>query len=479
LSIPFGTDGWRGVIADDCTFDALRRIAVAASRVYAAGDGPGDRGRIVVGYDTRFLSPEFARAVAEVFARAGVDVLLADCAVPTPVVSFHVRRLGLSGGVAITASHNPAPYNGFKMKAHFGGSAPPDLYDEISREADKPALDAARPGRIETLDLLVPYQERLGSLLDLDRIRAAGLSVLADSMHGAAGSIAADVIGKGATRLVPFRFERDALFGGVHPEPIASNLKAAAREVVAGGFDLAIAQDGDADRLGVLDRRGAFVSPHRVLALLLLHAFRRRGLSGGIAKTFSTSLLIDRVARALGVPLIETPIGFKYVADLMNRGEAAAGGEESGGYAFAFHLPERDGVFNGLLLLESLAQSGRDLDGALADLAAVFGSFAYGRRVALLPVPVVSAYLDAVERDAPREVGGCAVSHVIAGDGVKYAFGDDGWLLHRLSGTEPMVRLYCEHRDDETVERVLTAAEERLLSFAHGAGGKVGEEPRD
>ena len=245
-------------------------------------------------------------------------------------------------------------------------------------------------------------------------------------MHGAAGSIAADVIGKGATRLVPFRFEPDALFGGVHPEPIEANLKAAAREVVAGGFDLATAQDGDADRLGVLDRRGAFVSPHRVLALLLLHAFRRRGLSGGIAKTFSTSLLIDRVARALGVPLIETPIGFKYVAELMNRGEAAAGGEESGGYAFAFHLPERDGVFNGLLLLESLAQSGRDLDGALADLAAEFGSFAYGRRDALLPVPVVTDYLEAVERDAPREVGGCPVSSVIAGDGVKYAFGGDG-----------------------------------------------------
>ncbi len=479
MSIPFGTDGWRGVIADDCTFDALRRVAVAASRVYTEGAGPGDHSRIVIGYDTRFLSPEFARAVAEVFSRAGIDVLLGDRAVPTPVVSFHVRRLALSGGVAITASHNPAPYNGFKMKAHFGGSAPPELYDEISREADRPALHGASPGRIESADLLVPYRERLASLLDLDRIRAAGLSVLADSMHGAAGTLVADVVGPGATRIVPFRSERDALFGGVHPEPIAANLKAAAREVVARSLDLAVACDGDADRLGVLDRRGDFVSPHRVLALLLLHAFRRRGLTGGIARTFSTSILIDRVAARLGFPLYETPIGFKYVADLMNRGEAAAGGEESGGYAFAFHLPERDGVFNGLLLLESLAQSGRDLDGALADLAAEFGSFAYGRRDVYLPVPVVADYLRAVERDPPREVGGVAVSDVIPGDGVKYAFGSEGWLLHRLSGTEPMVRLYCEHRDDETVQRVLTAAEERLRSFAHGAGGKVGEEPRD
>lgn len=465
MSIPFGTDGWRGVIADDCTFDALRRVAVAAARVYAAGNGPGDNARIVLGYDTRFLSPEFARSVAEVFARAGIDVLLADRPVPTPVVSFHVRRLGLRGGVAITASHNPAPYNGFKMKAHFGGSAPPELYEAISREADAPAIESAREGRIESTDLLRPYRERLGSLLDLDRIRAAGLSVLADSMHGAAGTLVVDVVGAGATRIVPFRCERDALFGGVHPEPVAGNLKAAAREVVAGGLDLAVAQDGDADRLGVLDRRGGFVSPHRVLALLLLHAFRRRELSGGIAKTFSTSLLIDRVAAGLGVPLIETPIGFKYVADLMNRGEAAAGGEESGGYAFAFHLPERDGVFNGLLLLESLAQSGRDLDGALADLAGEFGSFAYGRRDVLLPVPVVGAYLEDVRADPPREVGGAAVSRVIDGDGVKYAFGDAGWLLHRLSGTEPMVRLYCEHRDEETVASILSGAEEKLREF--------------
>lgn len=465
MSIPFGTDGWRGVIADDCTFDALRRVARAAARVYASGNGPGDNGRVVLGYDTRFLSPEFAGAVAEVFALAGIDVLLADRPVPTPVVSFHVRRLGLRGGVAITASHNPAPYNGFKMKAHFGGSAPPELYEAISEESDAPAIEAARKGRIETTDLLGPYRERLGSLLDLDRIRAAGLSVLADSMHGAAGTLVADVVGAGATRVVPFRFERDALFGGVHPEPVGGNLKAAAREVVSGGLDLAVAQDGDADRLGVLDRRGDFVSPHRVLALLLLHAFRRRGLSGGIARTFSTSILIDRVAASLGVPLIETPIGFKYVADLMNRGEAAAGGEESGGYAFAFHLPERDGVFNGLLLLESLARSGRDLDGALSDLAREFGSFAYGRRDVLLPVPVVSAYLENVRTDTPREVGDEAVTRVIDGDGVKYAFGEAGWLLHRLSGTEPMVRLYCEHRDEETVERVLNDAERRLREF--------------
>ena len=466
MSIPFGTDGWRGVIAEDCTFDAVRRVASATARVYLSGTGRGDRSRILVGYDTRFFSPEFAMAASEVFARAGIDVLLTDGPIPTPAVSYHVRRLGLAGGVAITASHNPAPYNGFKVKAHFGGSAPPELYARISAEADRPLPDAPRPGRIERQDLLGSYREGIAALLDLGAVRASRLTVLADSIHGAAGTLVADVVGPGTLRVVPFRSERDVLFGGVHPEPIGPNLEASSREVVARGLDLAVAHDGDADRLGVLDSRGRFVSPHRILALLLLHAFRRRGLSGGIARTFSTSLLIDRVAAKLGSPLHETAIGFKYVAELMNGGEAAAGGEESGGYAFGFHLPERDGVLNALLLLESLAQAGRDLDGALEDLAAEFGTFEYDRRDVYLPVAVVRAYLERVRSDPPAAVAGVPVTGVATKDGVKYRFGEDGWLLHRLSGTEPMVRLYCEHVDGEAVARILAASEDRLREFA-------------
>ncbi|HZI65511.1 MAG TPA: phosphoglucomutase/phosphomannomutase family protein [Thermoanaerobaculia bacterium] len=466
MSIPFGTDGWRGVIADDCTFDAVRRVASATARIYRAGNGPGDRSRIVVGHDTRFFSPEFALAASEVFAQAGIDVLLADGPIPTPAVSFHVRRLGLAGGVAITASHNPAPYNGFKVKAHFGGSAPPELYAEISAQADRPLPAAPRTGRVERQDLLAPYRDALASLIDLDAVRACRLGVLADALHGAAGTLVADVAGGGALRVVPFRSTRDVLFGGVHPEPIGHNLEAASREVVLQKLDLAVAHDGDADRLGVLDARGRFVSPHRVLALLLLHAFRRRGLSGGIARTFSTSLLIDRIAAKLGSPLIETAIGFKYVAELMNSGDAAAGGEESGGYAFGFYLPERDGVFNALLLLESLAQSGRDLDGALEDLASEFGSFEYGRRDVYQPVAVVSAYLDRVRDEPPPSIAGYPVTGVSEKDGVKYLLGEDGWLLHRLSGTEPMVRLYCEHVDGEAVGRILSEAEKGLRAFA-------------
>ena len=473
MSIAFGTDGWRGVIADDCTFAEIRRIATAAARFYVSapregGASPGvggKRGRVVVGHDTRFLSPEFARVTAEVFAAAGVDVLLTDRPIPTPAVSFHVRRLGLRGGVAITASHNPGIYNGFKLKAHFGGSAPPATYEAVSAESDRPLERAARGGTIETADLATPYRDRLGSLVDLAAIRSSGLRVLADSLHGAAGTLLVELLSGGALRVEGFRTRRDPLFGGVHPEPIAANLAAASDRVVSEGLDLAVAMDGDADRLGVLDAGGRFVSPHQVLALLLIHAFRNRGVRGGIAKTFSTSFQIDRIASSLGAPLIETGIGFKHVAELMNRGEAAAGGEESGGYAFAFHLPERDGVLSALLLIESLATTGRTLNQALDELAREFGRFEYGRRDVSLPAGVIRSYLETVRGSPPPAMAGEPITAIADRDGVKYVFGERGWLLHRLSGTEPLVRLYCEHEDPAKMEQILDEAERRLREF--------------
>ena len=456
------------MIADTCTFAEIRRIAQATARWYAAGDGPGDPSRVVIGHDPRFLSPELSLAAAEEFAAAGIDVLRTDRPIPTPAVSWHVRRLGLRGGIAITASHNPGRYNGFKVKAHFGGSAPPETYEAISEAADQPSVEATRRGRIETADLLGPYAQRLGELVDLGSIRGAHLSVLADSIHGAAGSLLPEILSGGRLTVTGFRTSRDPLFGGVHPEPIAENMEASAALVRERGLDLAVAQDGDADRLGVLDARGRFVSPHQVLALLLLHVYRSRGVKGGIAKTFSTSFQIDRIAKKLGVPLIETGIGFKYVAELMNRGEAAAGGEESGGYAFAFHLPERDGVLSALLLVESLARTGRTLGQALDELAAEFGRFEYGRRDVRLPVETIRRFVSWVREAAPPSMAGEPVTAVLDRDGVKYVFGERGWLLHRLSGTEPLVRLYCEHEEPDTMSRILDEAEARLRDFVDG-----------
>jgi phosphomannomutase len=397
-------------------------------------------------------------------------VLLTDRPIPTPAVSHHVRRLGLAAGVAITASHNPAHWNGFKIKASFGGSAPPEQYAAVDKGLGSMPPAASRAGQVEIADLSTPYRDHIASLLDVGAIRGVGMVVVADAMHGAAGSLVADIAGGGKTRVVSFRSERDVLFGGIQPEPIAQNLTATAARVEAARAGLAVANDGDADRLGVLDHRGRFVSPHRILALLLLHAFRRRGLTGGIAKTFSTSILIDRIAAALHSPLIETPIGFKYIAELMTRGEASAGGEESGGYAFGFHLPERDGVLNALLVIESLALSGYDLDTALAGLAREFGEFAYSRRDVYLPVPVIGEFLSDVKIHPPSTLSGNTVTGVADKDGIKYLLGDRGWLLHRLSGTEPMIRLYCEHEDEAAVERILDEAHARLISFAASRG---------
>jgi phosphomannomutase len=460
-----GTDGWRGVIAEDCTYAAIRRIASAAARVHRRS-GKGDPARVVIGHDTRFASPELARVAADAYARAGVEALLTDRPIPTPAVSWHVRRLGLAGGAAVTASHNPGIWNGFKLKAFFGGSAPPETYEDVARELERPAGPAGKGAAVSLAPLADIYAGALGESVDLAAIRGAGLRVLADSMHGAAGTLLSDVVGAGKTRVEAFRSTRDPLFGGVHPEPIAANLAASSARMRRGGLDLAVAQDGDADRLGVLDASGDFVSAHRILGLLLLHAFRRRGLTGAIAKTFSTSLLIDRIAAALEVPLVETGIGFKFVAERMDRGEVAAGGEESGGYAFGFYLPERDGVFNALLLLESLALSGHDLAGALAAMDREFGRFAYGRRDLYRPVATIQAFLRDVAAHPPDSIAGQPLTGMRELDGVKYAFGPRGWLLHRLSGTEPMIRLYCEHEDEGAVESILDDAEARLERFS-------------
>jgi len=459
----FGTDGWRGVIAEDATFDTFRRLARAAATSYRAGRfGPGDHSRIVIGHDPRFLSEDFSRAAAEVFAEAGIGVALTDRPVPTPAVSAELRRRGLSGGVAVTASHNPARYNGFKLKASFGGSAPPALYDAVERDLDAPFSPARAPGKITVEDFETPYREALGGRVDLDAIRGAGFRVVADAMHGAAGNGLATIVGRGKTRIESFRAQRDVLFGGGHPEPIGGNLSAAARRVRETRAGMALATDGDADRLGVLDRSGEFVSAHRILALLVLHAFRVRGTTGGIAKTFSTSLLIDRIGESLGAPVFETEIGFKHIADLMISGKVAVGGEESGGYGFAFHLPERDGTLAALLLLEHLAKTGRTLEGALGDLGREFGRFEYGRRDVYRPVEAIRRFLAGVAASPPSKIAGERVTGCREKDGVKLLFGARGWLLLRLSGTEPMIRLYCEHEDGRLVEAILARAEERL-----------------
>jgi phosphomannomutase len=465
--IVFGTDGWRGRIARDLTFDAVFRVvdAMAAWTVDPANPDPGDPWTLPLVHDTRFLSPELAAESADRLATRGFRVLLTDRPVPTPCASWHVKSSGLRGGVAVTASHNPAVWNGVKYKSHFGGSATPGTYDAIARSAGR-TLPLRPGGAALRIDLRTPYREAVAACVDLDAIRRAGLRVLADSMHGASGTLLADIVGEGhATRVTTLRAERNPSFGGVNPEPIPQNLGAAVHALSAEPYDLVVATDGDGDRLGVLDGGGRFVTPHRILALLAESLAARGRIGGGIAKTFSTSLLVDRVAARLGVPLHETPIGFKYIAEKMMSGEAGIGGEESGGLGVSFFLPERDGVLSGLLVLEAVAHAGVSFEELLARQEGSYGALAYGRRDLYLPVPLLHSYVEKMRAAPPVSRAEEPVTAVSALDGVKLSFGGRGWLLHRLSGTEPMIRIYAEHENPALIEPLLDETERDLRAF--------------
>jgi len=462
--IVFGTDGWRGLIARDLTFDSVRRVVTAAAAwtIDEENAEPGDPWTLPIVYDTRFLSPELAAESAGLLASHGFRVLLSDRPVPTPCASWHVASRGLRAGLAITASHNPPLWNGVKVKSWFGGGAMPETYDAISRLAGR-ELPAREGGAVETLDLAAPYRKALAGLVDLDAIRRAGVRVLFDAIHGASGTFLEEIVGTGhPTTVVSLRANRDPAFGGVNPEPIPGNLGAAREALASGRFDVVLASDGDGDRLGVLDARGTFVTPHRVLALLAESLTVRGRIRGGIAKTFSTSLLLDRVAARLGVPLCVTPIGFKHIATKMLAGEVAIGGEESGGLGVAFHLPERDGILSALLVLETLAHSGSTLETLVAKQDAAYGALAYGRRDLHLPMPALRAFLDRLKADPPASRCGERVTGVDDMDGVKLLFGSRGWLLHRLSGTEPIIRIYAEHEDPRMIRALLDETEAEI-----------------
>jgi phosphomannomutase len=462
--IVFGTDGWRARIGRDLTFDSTARVvdAIASWSASGANLDPGDGGTLPIVHDTRFLSPELAADNADRLASKGFRVLLTDRPVPTPCASWHVRSRGLRGGIAITASHNPPAWNGVKYKSWFGGSATAETYAAIAACADQP-LPERSGGAVERTDLLTPYAAAVAACVDVDAIRRAGLKVLWDPMHGAAGDLLARILGNGhPTRVTTIRSEHNPSFGGVHPEPIPEHLGASVARLASERFDVALASDGDGDRLGVLAPDGSFVTPHRVLALLAESLAGRGRIRGGIAKTFSTSLLVDRVAAKMGVPLHVTPIGFKWIAEKMLSGEVGIGGEESGGLGVSFFLPERDGVLSGLLVLEAVACSGVSFTELLERQDREHGAFAYGRRDVRLPMPVLRAFVDGLLVAPPARRAGARVTSVETLDGVKLLLDGRGWLLHRLSGTEPILRVYAEHEDPEMVRRLLDETGEAL-----------------
>ncbi|HEY6141545.1 MAG TPA: phosphoglucomutase/phosphomannomutase family protein [Thermoanaerobaculia bacterium] len=451
--ISFGTDGWRAVIADGFTFDNVRRVS-AAIAVAARGLEPPagvDRNALVVGFDRRFLSRELAQVVAETLRIAGYRVVLSNAPVPSQTISFTAHHRKLLGGVVVTASHNPAKYNGLKFKAWYGGSALPETYASIAGALGQ--SEKREGGSVSEEDLLDDYVAALRT-----HVQRLELNILHDPIHGVAAGIPQRIV-KNVTTI---RGDVNPSFGGVNPEPIPENLGAARDAMRSGHYDLAICNDGDADRLGILDARGDFVSPHKVISLLALYLVREKKMSGDIVKTFSTTRLIEKVARTLGAGFHETAIGFKYVADLMLARNVLIGGEESGGIGFGHFLPERDGILSGLLVAECVAHFKKPLHAIVRDMEDEFGRLHYDRRDVHRPMDRCARLIDRVRSGELDALLGGAVSTREETDGVKVNFEDGSWILFRKSGTEPIIRIYCESPDEGRVQEMLDVAVREL-----------------
>jgi len=473
--ITFGTDGWRDVIAGNFTFDNVRRVAAAvaaAARTFHPPDGI-DRNTLIAGYDRRFLSREFAQAAAEVLRDCGYRVILSDRPTPSQTISFTARNRKVLGGIVITASHNPARYNGVKFKAWYGGSALSEMYKAISDSAggQTPRLSG---GQVLEENIVDDYLAAVRSQLDVALIKNAKLAILHDPIHGVAATLPSQILGVdyvGSARIIRrnleppetvivdgIRGDVNPSFGGVNPEPIPENLTAARNVMLTGEYDVAICNDGDADRLGILDERGDFVSPHKIISLLALYLVREKKLRGEIVKTFSTTRLIERIAKGLGAPIHETPIGFKYVADLMLSRDVLIGGEESGGIGFGHFMPERDGILSGLLVAECIAHYGRPLSDIIARMETEFGALHYDRRDLDRPMDVCARLIERVRAGELDQEFGRDFTNLEEKDGVKMNFADGSWILFRKSGTEPLIRIYCESPAAPRVQEMLSIA---------------------
>lgn len=459
--IRFGTDGWRAVIGDDFTYANLRRVADAAGRVFAS-ENPG--GLVIVGHDTRFEAASFARAAADVLAAHGLRVRLTDRYLPTPALCWSVAHDDDAiGGVMLTASHNPAPYLGFKLRMADGGASPVEFTDRVEAElhAEPPAPDAAAAASVEVVDLVGPYLAALRGMVDENVIRSAGLRVVVDPLYGAGQTYLAELLRSLGADVTELHGIRNPGFGGLHPEPIPPHIDEARAYVRERGLDAAFITDGDADRIGAADRHGNFVNPHRIIALVARHLVEDRGMSGRIVKTLSTSVLVDRIGARLGSEVTTTPVGFKWVYAEMVKGDVLIGGEESGGIGLPGHVRERDGLLMALLLAEMMGQRKMGLGELVDDLLAVTGPMEYNRIDLKLDPAVKDAFVAAMPTLAPASVAGLEVREIIRADGIKFLLPDDAWLLLRTSGTEPLVRIYAEASSAGVVDDLL--AEGRKL----------------
>jgi phosphoglucomutase len=468
--IHFGTSGWRDIIGDGFTFAGATALTRAVARRLKAQRRAG-RG-VIVGYDYRFLAERFARLSAEILASEGINVRLATAATPTPVLALAIRQHRLAGGINYTASHNPAEYQGFKWSNHYGGPATKAEIAPIEAEANRllaagggQAPRGVKPGRITLLDPKPAYLLRLAEMVPLGVVRRAGLSVVADPLYGAGRGYLAEALRLAGCRVAVLHDHRDVLFGGRPPEPDAPNLREAAAEMKRLRAQLTLGTDGDADRFGVVDADGTFLTPNQVLALTLYLLVRHRRLRGRVVRSVVTSHLVDAVAKKFNLPVEVTPVGFKYIGESMIRGGFLVGGEESGGLTIAHHVPEKDGIVACLLMAELVARERRGLKAILRDLYRQLGGAILSDRVNVtLATPSAGDLLrEKLDAFHPVRLAGRKVAHIDRMDGYKYLLDDGTWLAIRLSGTEPVARLYLEAADAAGLKR-LAAAGRKLLA---------------
>ncbi|MFC1986794.1 phosphoglucomutase/phosphomannomutase family protein [Chloroflexota bacterium] len=465
----FGTDGWRGIIAQDFTFDNVRVCAQAVAD-FLRQSGLDNRG-LIIGYDTRFASEDFASVAAEVVSGNGIKVYLCPRATPTPVISFGTVAQKAGGAIVITASHNPAIWNGFKYKSESGSSASPEIITELEKNithtlttekiAQMPLDKAEEQGLVEYLDLAPIYFQHVARLIDLNELRRARLKIVVDSMYGAGIGYLKTLLSGGAIEVMEINGERNPLFPGIQqPEPIGANLAKLSATVKEQKANIGFATDGDADRLGIIDEKGTFLTTLQVFTLLCLYLLEIRGERGLIVRTITTSAMLDRLGEIFNVPVRQTAVGFKYVAPVMLAEDALIGGEESGGFGFRGHVPERDGILASLYFLDLMVKTGKNPSELIDYLYSKVGPHHFNRVDVKFPEPERQEIIERIRHNHPEYINGVKVVKFDTTDGFRFILADTGWLLIRFSGTEPLLRIYAESSTPARAEKLLELGKE-------------------
>ena len=465
--IAFGTDGWRAVIAEDFNFNNVARVAQAAADYWKSETQNPDSeifGRdlkIVAGYDRRFFSDEFAKTAAEVLVGNGFQVILTPDPSPTPSISFAVRHLNAIGGVMITASHNPPIFNGFKLKSYYGGSSSPDECKAVEQFIDKNPVrrvklsEAIHEGKISIQDLRPAHFAAVKKLVDFKRIAKSNLRFAHDALFGVGAGCFEKLLAGTTCRVTTLNAKHDVLFGGINPEPVLQNYGPTQAFLRKHPHDVCLVTDGDADRVGGMDGRGNYLTTHKIICLLLRHLHLNRHQTGRVVKALTTTSMVDKMCAQYGLPLVETGVGFKYICAEMLKGGVLLGAEESGGIGFPGHIPERDGIAAGLMILELLAMEKTSLTRIAAKLEKEFGPHHYGRIDTHFPLEKRAALMDFLKGNPPTALLRSPLAEVKAYDGVKFVARDSSWLMLRGSGTEPILRIYAEAKTPAHVESLL------------------------